>query len=156
MVGLLVLDCVAAFVGGDGGGGDRVHVVDRLAEVDRLFDRVVVVGELAFDADDADIGDAVLDAWMIKPINFDPQKKYPVIFHVYGEPAGSTVQDNWGTGDNLWHQYLANEIGCIVVSIDNRGTKVPRGRDFRKSFYRQIGLLAADDQAAAAKKIMQQ
>lgn len=101
-----------------------------------------------------DIGDVVLDAWMIKPINFDPQKKYPVIFHVYGEPAGSTVQDNWGTGDNLWHQYLANELGCIVMSIDNRGTRVPRGREFRKCIYRQIGLLAADDQAAAAKKIM--
>lgn len=103
-----------------------------------------------------DIGDIVLDAWMIKPKDFDPQKKYPVIFHVYGEPAGSTVQDNWGTGDNLWHQYLANEIGCVVISIDNRGTRVPRGRAFRKCIYRQIGLLAADDQAAAAKKIMSQ
>ncbi len=101
-----------------------------------------------------DIGDVVLDAWMIKPKNFDEQKKYPVIFHVYGEPASSTVQDNWNTGDNFWHQYLANEIGCVVISIDNRGTKVPRGRDFRKCIYRQIGLLAADDQAAAAKKIM--
>jgi dipeptidyl-peptidase 4 len=101
-----------------------------------------------------DIGDLVLDAWMIKPKNFDTQKKYPVIFHVYGEPAGSTVQDNWGTGDNLWHQYLSNELGCIVISIDNRGTRVPRGREFRKCIYRQIGLLAADDQAAAAKKIM--
>lgn len=103
-----------------------------------------------------DIGAVVLDAWMIKPRNFDPQKKYPVIFHVYGEPAGSTVQDNWGTGDNLWHHYLANELGCVVISVDNRGTRVPRGRDFRKVIYRQIGLLAADDQAAAAKKIFSQ
>jgi len=101
-----------------------------------------------------DIGDVVLDAWMIKPINFDPQKKYPLLVHVYGEPAGSTVQDNWGTGDNFWHQYLSNQLGYIVVSIDNRGTRVPRGRDFRKSIYRQIGLLAADDQAKAAKKIV--
>ena len=101
-----------------------------------------------------DIGEVVLDAWMIKPKDFDPQKKYPVIFHVYGEPAGSTVQDNWGTGDNLWHQYLSNQLGYIVVSIDNRGTRVPRGRDFRKSIYRQIGLMAADDQAKAAKKIV--
>jgi dipeptidyl-peptidase 4 len=101
-----------------------------------------------------DIGDLALDAWMIKPKNFDAQKKYPVIFHVYGEPAGSTVQDNWGTGDNLWHQYLSNELGCIVISIDNRGTRVPRGREFRKCIYRQVGLLAADDQAAAAKKIL--
>lgn len=101
-----------------------------------------------------DIGDVVLDAWMIKPINFDPQKKYPLLFFVYGEPAGSTVQDNWGTGDNLWHQYLSNQLGYIIVSIDNRGTRVPRGRDFRKCIYRQIGLLAADDQAKAAKKII--
>lgn len=102
-----------------------------------------------------DIGEVVLDAWMIKPINFDPQKKYPLLFHVYGEPAGSTVQDNWGTGDNLWHQYLSNQLGYIIISIDNRGTRVPRGRDFRKSIYRQIGLLAADDQAKAAKKIIE-
>jgi dipeptidyl-peptidase-4 len=101
-----------------------------------------------------DIGDVVLDAWMIKPINFDPQKKYPLLVHVYGEPAGSTVQDNWGTGDNLWHQYLSNQLDYIIVSIDNRGTRVPRGRDFRKSIYWQIGLLAADDQAKAAKKIV--
>jgi dipeptidyl-peptidase-4 len=99
-----------------------------------------------------DIGDVTLDAWIIKPINFDPQKKYPVIFHVYGEPAGTTVQDNWGTGDNLWHQYMANQ-GYIVMSVDSRGTRVPRGRDWRKSIYRQIGLLSADDQAKAAKKI---
>ncbi len=101
-----------------------------------------------------DIGDVVLDAWIIKPKDFDPQKKYPVIFHVYGEPAGSTVQDNWGNGDNFWHQYLANELSCMVISVDPRGTRVPRGRDFRKCIYRQIGLLAADDEAAAAKKIM--
>jgi dipeptidyl-peptidase-4 len=100
-----------------------------------------------------DIGDVVLDAWMIKPKNFDPQKKYPVLFYVYGEPASSTVQDNWGAGDNLWHQYLANTYGYIVMSIDNRGTNVPRGRAFRKCIYRQIGLLAADDQAKAAQKI---
>jgi dipeptidyl-peptidase-4 len=100
-----------------------------------------------------DIGEVALDAWMIKPKDFDERNKYPILFHVYGEPASSTVQDNWSTGDNLWHQYLANELKCIVVSIDNRGTRTPRGRNFRKIIYRQIGLLAADDQAAAAKKI---
>lgn len=98
-----------------------------------------------------DIGEVILDAWMIKPKNFDKAKRYPIIFYVYGEPAGSTVQDNWQGGD-LWHQYLAQQ-GYIVMSIDNRGTKVPRGREFRKSVYGQIGLLAADDQAKAAEKI---
>ncbi len=100
-----------------------------------------------------DIGEVVLDAWMNKPPDFDPSKKYPLIFYVYGEPAGSTVQDNWGAND-LWHHYLTSQ-GYIVMSIDNRGTKVPRGRDWRKSIYGQIGILAAHDQAKAAKKIFE-
>lgn len=98
-----------------------------------------------------DIGEVVLDGWMIKPSNFDAAKKYPIIFYVYGEPAGSTVQDAWQGGD-LWHHYLAQQ-GYVVVSIDNRGTRTPRGRDWRKSIYGQIGILAAQDQAAAAKEL---
>ncbi|HXD78632.1 MAG TPA: S9 family peptidase [Puia sp.] len=98
-----------------------------------------------------DIGDVVLDAWMIKPRDFDPAKKYPVLFYVYGEPAGSTVQDSWEGGD-LWHQYLAQKE-YIVMSVDNRGTKVPRGREWRKSIYKQIGILASRDQSEAALKI---
>ncbi len=100
-----------------------------------------------------DIGDVALDAWMIKPPGFDENQKYPLIFYVYGEPAGSTVQDNWAGGD-LWHQYLAQQ-GYVVMSIDNRGTKTPRGRDWRKSIYGQIGILAAHDQAKAARKIFE-
>lgn len=100
-----------------------------------------------------DIGDIQLDAWMIKPANFDSQKKYPVLFYVYGEPAGSTVQNNWAGGE-LWHHFMAQK-GIIVVSIDNRGTKVPRGRDWRKSIYGQIGILASQDQSKAAQKLFQ-
>ncbi len=99
-----------------------------------------------------DIGEDKLDAYMIKPIDFDPAKKYPVLFYIYGEPAGTTVQNNWDGGEGLWHQYLAQK-GNIVISIDNRGTATPRGRTWRKSIYRQIGILAAEDQAKAAKEI---
>lgn len=98
-----------------------------------------------------DIADAVLDAWMIKPPQFDPSRKYPLIFYIYGEPAGSTVQDNWG-GGQLWEHYLAQQ-GYVIMSVDNRGTNTPRGRDWRKSIYRQIGILATHDQAKAAKEI---
>lgn len=101
-----------------------------------------------------DIGEVVFDAWVIKPPNFDASKKYPIVFYVYGEPAGSTVQDAWRGGD-LWHQFLA-EQGYVVASIDNRGTRTPRGRDWRKSIYGQIGILAAHDQAAAAKQLFRQ
>jgi dipeptidyl-peptidase-4 len=100
-----------------------------------------------------DIGEVVLDAWMIKPINFDPAKKYPLIFYIYGEPASSTVQDSW-SGGQLWEQYLAQH-GYVIISIDNRGTNTPRGRDWRKSIYRQIGILASHDQAKAVRKIFQ-
>jgi len=98
-----------------------------------------------------DIGDVVLDAWMIKPVEFNPSKKYPVIFFIYGEPAGATVQDNW-KGGRLWDQYMAQQ-GYVIISVDNRGTKAPRGRNWRKSIYGQIGILATRDQAKAAIKI---
>jgi len=93
-----------------------------------------------------------LDAYMIKPPDFDPEKKFPVIFYVYGEPAGSTVQDRW-SGSDLWDYFLSQQ-GYIVISVDNRGTKVPRGRAWKESIYKKIGIVAPFDQAAAAKYII--
>ena len=92
------------------------------------------------------------DAWMIKPLNFNPKKKYPVMFYIYGEPASATVQNSWN--GNLWDQLLAQE-GYIVISVDNRGTNSPRGRDWRKCVYKKIGIFAPQDQAACARKIME-
>lgn len=96
-----------------------------------------------------------LDAWVIKPPGFDSTKKYPVLFYVYGEPAGQTVLDRWGGGKHLWHTMLANE-GYVVVSVDNRGTPAPRGREWRKCIYRQVGVLASADQAAAVRALQKQ
>lgn len=92
-------------------------------------------------------GELTLDCWMIKPIGFDSTKKYPVIIEVYGEPASSTVQDVWQGGD-LWNQYMANQ-GYIVISIDNRGANVPRGREWRKCIYGEVGTFACEDQCRA-------
>jgi dipeptidyl-peptidase-4 len=97
-------------------------------------------------------GGVELDGWMIKPHNFDPNKRYPVLFHVYGEPAGQTVLDRWGGSNRLWHLMLAQQ-GYVVISVDNRGTPAPRGRAWRKIVYRQIGILASQDQAAACRVI---
>lgn len=99
-------------------------------------------------------GELTLDAWMIKPINFDASKKYPVIVEVYGEPGSSTVQDVWGGGD-LWNQYMAN-LGYIVVSIDNRGARAPRGREWRKCIYGEVGTFAAEDQARGVQDLAKQ
>jgi len=98
-------------------------------------------------------GGNVLDGWMIKPPNFDPSKKYPILFYVYGEPAGQTVMDNWGATNYLWHSMLAQQ-GYIVASVDNRGTPAPRGRNWRKIVYRKIGVISSADQAAAVKAVI--
>jgi len=98
-----------------------------------------------------DIGGGIqVDSWRILPPNFDSKKKYPLFIYVYGEPAGQTVQNSWGGNNYLWHLMLAQQ-GYIVASFDNRGTPAPRGRAWRKSVYRQIGILASADQAAAVK-----
>ncbi len=103
-----------------------------------------------------DIGEGVeLDAWCILPPNLDPSKKYPLIVYVYGEPAGQTVVDKWGGNQMLWHQMLAQK-GYVVMSFDNRGTPAPRGRQWRKSVYRQIGILASADQAAAVNSVLKE
>jgi dipeptidyl-peptidase-4 len=100
-----------------------------------------------------DIGQGVeLDGWRMLPPDFDPAKRYPILFYVYGEPAGQTVLDRWGGERYLWH-LLLTQRGYLVVSVDNRGTPAPRGRAWRKIVYRQIGILASADQAAAARTI---
>ncbi len=94
-----------------------------------------------------------LDGWMIKPPHFDSTKKYPLLFHVYGEPAGQAVTDRWGGNQYLWHRFLAQE-GYIVACVDNRGTPAPRGRDWRKAAYRRVGTLASEEQSAAARVLL--
>src|SRR5262249_16739884 len=87
-----------------------------------------------------EIADGVqLDASIIKPANLDPKKPYPALFHVYGEPGAQTVLDTWGSRNQMWHLMLAQQ-GYIVISVDNRGTPAPRGRAWRKSIYRQMGI----------------
>ena len=100
-----------------------------------------------------DIGDGVkLDGWVIKPPDFDPQKRYPVIFYVYTEPWSQTVVDSWGGLNARWHMMLAQQ-GYLVMSVDNRGTPAPRGRNWRKIIYRKMGIVNSMDQAKAAGAI---
>jgi dipeptidyl-peptidase-4 len=132
--------------------GMPAHKQVRMLEDNRVvkekFDRLVLQQKEFFKVD---IGDVALDAWMVKPKDFKAGNKYPVMFYVYGEPAGATVQDVWD-GNDLWNQYMAQQ-GIIVISIDNRGTRTPRGKEWRNAIYRQIGILASSDQSKAALKI---
>ncbi len=99
-------------------------------------------------------GKLEMDAWAIFPPAFDATKKYPLLIHVYGEPAGQTVTDAWSGRRLLWHRLLAAQ-GCVVMSFDNRGTPGPKGRAWRKSIYRQVGILAAEDQSKVLKRVLE-
>jgi dipeptidyl-peptidase-4 len=125
-----------------------------LAENKKLMEKLNTLKKPSSEFFRLDIGDNVLlDGWCIKPPDFDPKRKYPVLFHVYGEPEGQTVVDRWPARAHLWHWMLAQQ-GYLIVSLDNRGTAAPRGRDWRKCVYRQIGILASADQAAAARALI--
>lgn len=94
-----------------------------------------------------------LDGWLVKPKNFDPQKKYPIVFYVYGEPASQTVTDNFYAGKNFLYAGDMAEDGYLYVSLENRGTPAPKGREWRKSIYRNIGIINIRDQAMGAKEV---
>jgi dipeptidyl-peptidase-4 len=95
---------------------------------------------------------ATLDGWMIKPPDFDPAKKYPVLTNVYGEPAVTTVRDGWGGPGRLLNGLIA-EQGYLVISFDNQGTPEPKGREWRKCVAGAIGVLSSAQQAQAIKEL---
>lgn len=92
-----------------------------------------------------------LNGWIIKPLNFDPNKKYPVYFNVYAGPGSNMVKNTWGSANYMYHQLLAQE-GYIVVSVDPRGTMY-RGAKFKKSTYLQLGKKEIEDVIAVAKEV---
>ena len=132
------------------------------AVVSTLEDNAALAGKLAkldrrpVEFFRTDIGDGIsLESFCLLPPDFDPQRKYPLLVYVYGEPAGTTVVNRWGGTSYLWHLMLAQR-GYVVMSFDNRGTKAPRGRSWRKSIYQQIGIIPPQDQAAAARAVLEQ
>jgi dipeptidyl-peptidase 4 len=90
-----------------------------------------------------------LNGYMIKPADFDENKKYPVLMYVYGGPGSQNVSNSWGGTRDFWHHHLASE-GYIVVCVDNRGTG-GRGREFKHLTYANLGKLETEDQIAGAK-----
>jgi dipeptidyl-peptidase-4 len=95
-----------------------------------------------------------MDGWMVKPDNFDQTKKYPVVLYVYGEPWGQNVKDEFGSSYNFLYKGDMAKDGYIYMSIDNRGTPVPKGREWRKSIYKGIGTLNIRDLAMGTKELL--
>jgi dipeptidyl-peptidase 4 len=95
-------------------------------------------------------GGVIVDGYMLKPPGFDASKRYPVLVHIYGEPAAQTVADRWGGSAGLYHRYVAS-LGYLVVSFDNAGTPAPRGRAWRKAVYGAVGVLSSKQQSEALR-----
>ena len=99
------------------------------------------------------IGNGVsMDAWMIKPKDFDASKKYPLFIYVYGEPHAQTVLNEWGAAQIDFHRVVA-DLGYLVVSIDNQGTPAPKGAAWRRSIFGSLGPLSTEEQEAGLKEL---
>jgi dipeptidyl-peptidase-4 len=117
-----------------------------LAGNDELVEKENAIDPEPVEFTETTVGRGVkLSTFVVKPPNFDPSKKYPMLVMVYGEPAAATVVDRWG-----FRQYkmMARE-GYVIVSFDNAGTPEPRGREWRKSIYGAIGILSSQQQSQA-------
>jgi dipeptidyl-peptidase-4 len=132
----------------------RHAVIRELAPNNALIEAVRALDRKPVEFFRVDAGSGVLlDGWCIKPPDFDASKSYPLFIYIYGEPFGQTVVDKWGGNTYLWHLMLAQQ-GYLVVSIDPRGTPAPRGREWRKSVYRKVGIVAPADHAAAVRNLI--
>lgn len=98
--------------------------------------------------------DVLLNGYQIRPYNFDPAKKYPVLMYLYGGPGSQEVIDGWMGTDYWWFQSLAQQ-GYVIACIDNRGTG-GRGEEFKKMTYLQLGKYETIDQIEAAKYLGRQ
>lgn len=91
---------------------------------------------------------------LLKPVDFDASKKYPVIIYVYGGPHNQLVTNTWTAGAGLYLHYLAQK-GYLVFTLDNRGTS-NRGLDFEQAIYKNVGQTEAADQMAGVSWLMKQ
>ena len=90
-----------------------------------------------------------LNAWIMKPRNFDPRKKYPLLMFQYSGPGSQQVSNSWETGNTLWFNHLVQQ-GYLVACVDGRGTGF-RGAKFKKVTYLNLGKYEIEDQIAAAR-----
>ena len=99
------------------------------------------------------VDDVTMEGWIVKPKDMDKNKKYPVLFYFYSEPAGQTGVNRYGAGNNGLYDGNLAEDGYVYVTFDGRGTPSPKGRAWRKAIYRQIGRVNVRDMAMGAKAV---
>lgn len=101
------------------------------------------------------IDGVTMEGWIVKPKNLNKNKKYPVLFYFYSEPAGQTGVNRYGAGNNGLYDGNLGEDGYVYVTFDGRGTPSPKGRAWRKAIYRNIGRINVRDMAMGAKAVFE-
>ena len=122
-------------------------VVENAALLDKLEDYSISYKEFST----IEVNGNDLNMWMIKPVDFDPSKKYPLLMFQYSGPGSQSVSNSWMGGNDYWYQLLQSK-GYIIACVDGRGTGF-KGRDFKKTTYLQLVRYESDDQIAAAEKL---
>jgi dipeptidyl-peptidase-4 len=126
------------------------RVMRNTADNSALAERVKPLSSGPAEFVKVDAGNGLLvDAWLMKPPNFDPAKQYALIVNVYSEPAGQTTADRW---PSMFDRALTS-AGYLVASFDNQGTPAPRGQEWRKVVYGNVGPLSSQQQAAALQSL---
>jgi len=125
--------------------------IRQLLDNNALLEKLRVFEYSQKDFSTIDINGESLNMWMIKPADFDPNKKYPLLLFQYSGPGSQEVANRWGDNRDLWHKYLANK-GYIIACVDGRGTGF-KGADFKKSTYLNLVKYESLDQITVAKKL---
>ncbi len=122
-------------------------VVENTALLDELTNYSISYKEFST----LEVNGNELNMWMIKPVDFDPSKKYPLLMFQYSGPGSQSVSNSWMGGNDYWYQLLQAK-GYVIACVDGRGTGF-KGRDFKKATYLQLVRYESDDQIAAAEKL---
>ena len=122
-------------------------IKDNSALVNKLIGYEIVPKEFST----ININGNDLNMWMIKPVDFDASKAYPLLLFQYSGPGSQQVANRWFNANDYWHQLLASE-GYIVACVDGRGTGL-KGRDFKKVTYLNLVKYETEDQIAVAKQL---
>ena len=127
--------------------GIEIKVVEDNSDFSTKLEKYIISKKEFFSITTSE--DVELNTWMIKPPDFDKNKKYPLFMVVYGGPGSQQVINSWGWNNFFWHQHLAQK-GYVVACVDNRGTG-GKGAEFKKMTYQQLGKFETIDQIEAAK-----
>lgn len=129
--------------------GTSLRVIENNSEVASKFKSLILAKKVFFTFTTSE--NVKLNGWIVKPVNFDPTKKYPVLMVQYSGPDSQEVLDKWNID---WEYYLASQ-DYVVVCVDGRGTGA-RGSEFRKCTYEKLGILETKDQIETAKYLANQ